>query len=110
MSVCLFNYFPQLSYREAFSKPQYLISDVVKMDRAPQLHLFFTALGEYMNQHKNCAPGSWNQTDSREFLGLVRKVNHDMVNTSAHVEEIDEQLAALFSYTCSGQCCPVQVR
>ncbi|TPP55713.1 Ubiquitin activating enzyme [Fasciola gigantica] len=97
-----------LSYRESFSKPQHLISDIVKMDRAPQLHLFFSALGEYTKQHKGSLPGSWNQSDSREFLGLVRKLNDELADTSAHVDQIDEQLTALFSYTSSGQCCPVQ--
>ncbi|VDP72294.1 unnamed protein product [Echinostoma caproni] len=98
----------KLSYRESFAKPQHLISDIVKMERAPQLHLFFTTLGEYTKQHKGSLPGSWNQNDSREFLCLARKVNEEAANTSAHVEEIDEQLASLFAYTCSGQCCPVQ--
>ncbi|VDO83426.1 unnamed protein product [Schistosoma curassoni] len=73
--------------------------------RPAQIHLFFKALSDYKNSNGSL-PKPWCRTDSRTFVDYVHKVNRQMENTNASVSSIDEKLAMLFGFVCSGQCSP----
>ncbi|KAF5396694.1 Ubiquitin like modifier activating enzyme 1 [Paragonimus heterotremus] len=96
------------SYVDAFRQPEFMTTDFTKFDRPSQLHLYFAAISDYMQQHKGCLPGAWSQVDAQEFLKSVITVNESLKDTGAFVNDIDEPLCALFAYTCGGQCCPIQ--
>lgn len=96
------------SYSDGFLSPDFMVSDFTKIERSPQLHLFFMALSAYSKQHKGSFPGSWSQTDALGFLDFVKSANSELKGSAAFVDEVDEHLCSLFSYTCFGQCCPIQ--
>lgn len=79
------------------------------METPAQLHLFFEALSEF-EMKQNRLPQPWNEEDADTFLEFCKSVNSEWSETQAHVEEISEQLAKIFSFTCAGNCCPIQVR
>ncbi|GAA53627.1 ubiquitin-activating enzyme E1 [Clonorchis sinensis] len=95
-------------YADAFSQPEFLVTDFTKFDRPPQIHLCFAALSDYAQKHKGAYPGTWNQSDAQEFIQCVRSLNTSLKDTGAFVSELDEHLCSLFAYTSNGQCCPVQ--
>lgn len=98
----------QLPYRTAYYSPVFMTTDFVKTERPAQIHLFFKALSDYKNSNGSL-PKPWCRTDSRTFVDYVHKVNRQMENTNASVSSIDEKLAMLFGFVCSGQCSPVLV-
>ncbi|VDN99537.1 unnamed protein product [Rodentolepis nana] len=96
-----------LEMSEACSNPSFLTSDFAKLETPSQLHLFFEALSVFeMNQNR--LPLPWNEEDAETFLEFCKSVNSDWAETQAHVEEINEELAKIFSFICAGNCCAIQ--
>ncbi|KAM7537021.1 hypothetical protein Aperf_G00000059949 [Anoplocephala perfoliata] len=96
-----------LEISEACKNPTFLISDFAKMETPAQLHLLFEALSEF-EMKQNRLPEPWNEEDADTFLEFCKSVNSEWSETQAHVEKINEHLARIFSFTCAGNCCPIQ--
>ena len=96
-----------LEFSEAFKKPNFLISDFAKIESPAQLHLLFEALSEF-EMHHNRFPESWNEEDAETFVECCKLVNSELSETGAHVDQIDENLAKIFSFICAGKFCPIQ--
>nr|CDS33642.1 ubiquitin modifier activating enzyme 1 [Hymenolepis microstoma] len=96
-----------LEMSEACTNPSFLTSDFAKMETPAQLHLFFEALSVFeMNQNR--LPLPWNEEDAETFIEFCKSVNSDWAETQAHVGEINEELAKIFSFICAGNCCAIQ--
>ncbi|CAH8485598.1 unnamed protein product [Dicrocoelium dendriticum] len=95
------------SYSDAFTNPVFMVTDFTKIDRSAQLHLYFAALSKYVEQHGKL-PNSWCRADAKKFYLAVEGLNATLKGTPAYVKQIDQQLCDLFSFTSSGQCCPIQ--
>lgn len=93
---------------EAYKNPNFLISDFAKLETPSQLHLFFEALSQF-EMHHNRVPIPWNEEDAVIFVECCKAVNKDVDGTAAHVEQVDESLAKIFSFISAGNCCPIQV-
>ncbi|KAL5110204.1 Ubiquitin-like modifier-activating enzyme 1 [Taenia crassiceps] len=92
---------------EAYKNPNFLISDFAKLETPAQLHLFFEALSQF-EMHYNRVPVPWNEEDAVIFVESCKAVNKDLIGTGAHVEQINEALAKIFSFISAGNCCPIQ--
>ena len=98
-----------LELSEAYNNPSFLISDFAKMENPAQLHLLFKALSEF-EMHHNRFPEPWDEEDAETFIECCKSANSELSETEAHVEQIDEGLAKIFSFICAGNFCPVQVK
>ncbi|EUB59741.1 Ubiquitin-like modifier-activating enzyme [Echinococcus granulosus] len=96
-----------LELAEAYKNPNFLISDFAKLESPAQLHLFFEALSRFEMYH-NRVPIPWNEEDAETFVECCKAVNKDVNETAAHVEQINEPLAKIFSFISAGNCCPIQ--
>ncbi|VDM30197.1 unnamed protein product [Hydatigera taeniaeformis] len=96
-----------LEMSEAYKNPSFLTSDFAKLETPPQLHLFFEALSQFEVQHGR-APIPWNEDDAAIFVECCKVVNKGVDGTAAHVQQINEELAKIFSFISAGNCCPIQ--
>lgn len=87
---------------EALKEPEFLITDFGKFDHAPQLHLAFKTLHQFVEQ-KGRMPKPWNKEDASDFLGLAKIINKEEGTNI----ELDTNLLELFAKICSGNICPM---
>lgn len=86
------------SLADAKKEPPFLITDFSKFESAPQLHLAFEALDEFVTQNGRL-PAPWSEKDAKTFLNLATVRNADIT--------VDEKLLTTFAKICSGELCPV---
>src|ERR1700743_1974829 len=70
------------------------------MDHTDTINVAFQSLDRYRNQY-NRSPRPWHQEDSDNFM----KIAEEVANTLG--VPLNNKIARLFSYICSGQVCPM---
>lgn len=85
------------SLEVAKKEPAFVITDYGKFDHAPNLHIAFQALDQFVVEHGRL-PKPWSDSDAKLFLNLPAVVDS---------ESIDEKLLTLFAKTCAGELCPL---
>ena len=88
---------------EAIRAPEILISDFTKMDDTNTIHLAFIAVNQFEAKHQRL-PRPWNSEDATEFIQIANDLNTNVYK----FESLSEYVLRLFSYTVSGQICPMQ--
>lgn len=78
-----------------------IINDFGKIDRHKTLHLAFQALHEFV-KNQNRLPRSRSQSDADIILDTVKRLNKDV-----KLEQLDEDLVKLFSFTAQGDLAPI---
>ena len=99
----------KLQFRDLESsliEPEFLISDFAKFDRPNQFHIIYQALQSYYKCN-NRFPRSYNREDADQLYIIANNVNNNSCGSSK-VDEIDENLVYLFSFTCAGNISPIQ--
>lgn len=87
---------------EALKDPEFVITDFGKFDHAPQLHLAFKTLYQFI-QDNGRKPKPWNKEDASEFVRLAKVINKEDGNNV----ELNTELIELFAKLCSGNICPM---
>jgi len=90
---------------ESMNEPEYVMTDFAKFDRPPQLHLAFKTLCAY-EKKEGRLPNPWSRSDSKSFVEISKEVNCEATG-SAKVDEVDENLLAMFSHVAQGDLNPV---
>ena len=90
---------------DALEEPEFIMTDVGKFDRPPQLHLAFRTLDAYIKKEGRL-PAPWSRKDSQQFVDLAKELNSSLSGPSK-VEEVDEKLLATFSHVCQGDLNPL---
>ena len=93
------------SIKEANEKPEYVISDFVKMDDNDAIHLAFQAYHEFKKQTTRAFPKPWDREDSRIFSHIVDEINAKLKEP---FKDLKREIIDLFSFVAGGELCPMQ--
>ncbi len=93
------------SIKEANEKPEYVISDFVKMDDNDSIHLAFQAYHEFKKQANKAFPKPWDKEDSEIFSRIVDDVNSKLKEP---FKDLKKEIIDLFSFVSGGELCPMQ--
>lgn len=91
---------------EAFNQPGEFVTDFVKFDRAPILHLGFRALHEFVSRH-GALPTAGHAQHAQEIMDLVLSINSSTLQLDPSAIHAQEKLVKRFASTAAGQLSPV---
>lgn len=87
--------------QQSFAEPEYLFSDFAKMERAPQLHLAFQALQQFVSTHGGELPRPLNASDSAEVVKHAQQLAAHEPNVLGGAP-VDEHVITELSYQARG--------
>ncbi|KAI9815354.1 MAG: E1 ubiquitin-activating protein [Thelocarpon impressellum] len=85
------------------AKPELLISDFAKFDRPQQIHIGFSALHRFSEQHAGELPKPHSEADAAEVL----KYSEEIASQGTEKVELDEKLIRELSYQARGDLSPM---
>lgn len=87
--------------QQSFAEPEYLFSDFAKMERAPQLHLAFQALQQFVSTHGGELPRPLNASDAAEVVKHAQQLAAHEPNVLSGAP-VDEEVITELSYQARG--------
>jgi ubiquitin-activating enzyme E1 len=91
------------SLEECIADPQIdFIYDFAKCEHPMQLHVCFLAVSEFESQHKRL-PESYSEEDANTVIQIAKLIN----DRFKFVDQVDENLVKLLSFTCRGEINPM---
>jgi hypothetical protein len=68
------------------------------------IHIAFESLSMFSSYNSGRLPEEWNDVDAESFVKTCKNINS---NYEKPFENLNESLLKIFSYTCSGNLCPM---
>ena len=93
------------SILQADERPEYVISDFVKMDDNDTLHLAFQAYHEFKLQTGRPFPKAWDKEDADVLARIAENINSKLKEP---LKDLKKNIFDLFSYVAGGELCPMQ--